>query len=142
MTDFAGISYDLLAQRFQNAPEYDKIWNQFMDVRFLLNGFKELPPLVERNCNEAAAAVMSAPAKLFLKMLEKLKDCCLSNSVVDSGNAGAVLRDPCTERKKPFTERRAEFKAFIWPTVMERARNYLRQCKMKPDNCRLSFGAS
>ena len=133
MTDFAGISYDLLAQRFQNAPEYDKIWNQFMDVRFLLNGFKQLPPLVERNCNEAAAAVMSAPAKLFLKMLEKLKDCCLSNSVVDSGNAGAVLRDPCTERKKPFTERRAEFKAFIWPTVMERARNYLRQCKMKPD---------
>ena len=69
MTDLGGITYDLLAQRFQNAPEYEKIWNQFMDVRFLLNGFKELPPLVERNCNEAAAAVMSAPAKLFLKML-------------------------------------------------------------------------
>ena len=72
MTNFGDITYDLLTQRFQNATEYHEIMSRFAQVKFQLNGFQDHSPLVEKNCNEVAAAVMSASAKLFLEMLETL----------------------------------------------------------------------
>ena len=92
MADFEDITYDLL--RFQNASEYHEIMSRFAQVKYQLNGIEDHS---EKNCNEVAAAVMSASAKLFLEMLSMLKHCCVSNSMRDSG--AAALRKLFTKRR-------------------------------------------